>query len=475
MKRRNTVALSAGNLSIQAAAQPGAPAPGSPEGARSAQRPQSRGSIMGQSRSSADLQNAGKASLAPKLERRNSMSLLSDENMKERLQKQKDLMDAMECEDKQLLLHAIAEAKSARVDLIHINSAIEILQRFQARESLDDAMKGEDAEVLRRAIANAKQCGGLDDVATKQEQNKLERLDAEQGLARAVAFPETGSLRIAINRARFFNVEVDNENLIQAEKCLAQLESIKALESAIKMRDVSKLQAAVDKAESAGIDGSLQQMAYAKAILAEEEARNTSDETVERGWSKSDEVLDQLVRAIRMQETGGLRDAIRHAGLYGFELPELEEAKLCLGRLEAQRKLQTALKTKRPEHAKLKSALAECKEFGVEDDAVAQASFLVEQLEARDSLSAAITSKDAEKLPEAIKHAQAFGVDRTKIIKAEELLHKLTASANGEASTLAMSAVRSVPSSRSSVVFEAQSSTPTHARRSMQRTRTTRF
>merc|ERR1712156_520714 len=99
-----------------------------------------------------------------------------------------------------------------------------------------------------------------------------------------------------------------------------------------------------------------------------------------------------------MQETGGLRDAIRHASGWNLDVPELQMAKDLLSRMEAMRHLHQALNGKHQDRDKVSKALLAAEELGLEGGETAQARYLLQQFEARDFLSTAITSKDVNTL-----------------------------------------------------------------------------
>lgn len=361
---------------------------------------------------------------------------LANEDPKDRVNRiSKLIADAVEDQDASALLSAIIEAKGAHMDRKFIDEATHRLQQLEAKDALERGMKNNDLVALRRAVANAGQAN-VEGIGLQKAKNKLEKLEAEESLRCATGSPETGALRIAIRRAQLAGLgleEGSKEMLAEAQRMLEQIEAQRMLELALASKDKSKLEDAVERAQICKLQSPEFEQASAQVGELDAAARTLQPQRSFASAGKMQEVQEQLQRAISMQETGGLRDAIRRATINHVSVPELAVAEHMLKVLETQRLLDASVRGKTHDPKKLKEAIVAAAGCGMQDEVVDYAKQLLEQHEAREFLSAAITGKDTELLPEAIERAKNGGVERQKVVKGQELLQSLQAKAEKEA------------------------------------------
>lgn len=353
---------------------------------------------------------------------------LADDN-KERMERASEMLkEATRKEDSSMLLEAIGEAKAAHMDASCIREATQLLQQISAKESLKQITKGSDLQALKRAIAIAKGNGAEVHFAQAllESELKLEELEAVESLRIAMSLPETGSLQLAVRKARCVRNPAENLKALmtEAQVMLEKLEAHRALMQLLRSKDPdkSKLQDAIEKATSVGLR--CPELDRAMALLeSSPETQSSTSRLPMVAQTKTQEIQGQLLRAISLCESGGLRDAIKRAVACELQdLPELEDAKALVAMIEARRLLDVAVKGKTPNKAKLQEAIAAATSCGLPPEQWGIAQQMLEVIEARDNLSAAITSKDPAKLTDAIKLAQSCGVERAKILKAEGVL-----------------------------------------------------
>lgn len=355
----------------------------------------------------------------------------SDDN-KERMERASEMLrEATRKEDSSLLLTAIGEAKAAHMDKTYIAEATQLLQQIEAKESLKQITKGTDLQALKRAVAIAKANGAEVHFAqTLQEgEIKLEELEAEESLRCALHMPESGSLQLALRKAHVVRNPPERLKTLMAEtqQMLEKVEAHRTLVHIMRNKDPDKikLQDAVEKAQAVGL--TCPELDQAISFLdVSSVVQSSSSRPSVVAQTRTEEIQEQLIRAINLCESGGLRDAIKRAVSSDLEsLPEVEHAKALLAVIEARRLLDAAVRGKTPNKAKLQEAIAAAVACGLPPEQYSSAQQLLDLIEARESLSGAITSKEPEKLFEAIKRAQWCGVERTKILKAEGILQSV--------------------------------------------------
>jgi len=314
---------------------------------------------------------------------------------------------------------------------------------LSCQDSLLEATKQDDILVLRRAVANAHQAG-YHGASLELADVKLEKLCAKETLMIAMNMPESGALKSAILRAQLRGLgEEDhcNKLLLTAERILDQLEVKKALSVALKEhsgeRDRQKLQEVVQKART--IKFHSKELDQAKEILRDfrdddrEAGARAEEVPLSADAALAAEIRDVLKVAMNLFETGGLRDAIKRATANFIDVPELHKAKYMLAKIEAKRQLEAAIRGKLPDAKKLKEALVVARGCRMENDLTVQARSLLEGIQARDELSAAISSRTPERLQQAIVRAQMAKVDQSKIMKADGILEQIYTAEAAEA------------------------------------------
>eukprot|EP00747_Dinoflagellata_sp_TGD_P170424 gnl/TRDRNA2_/TRDRNA2_201931_c0_seq1.p1 gnl/TRDRNA2_/TRDRNA2_201931_c0~~gnl/TRDRNA2_/TRDRNA2_201931_c0_seq1.p1 ORF type:complete len:448 (-),score=121.26 gnl/TRDRNA2_/TRDRNA2_201931_c0_seq1:164-1507(-) len=353
----------------------------------------------------------------------------------------------------ELLTAALAQARADGVDSQSVAKATEILHQRQAQEMLDEAIASRDMPKLERAMKQAKEHMS-DALKSRMESadNLVKQLDIESLLEASVVVNTTGALQQAIGQAQAAGFQ--GPQLETAKHAYSQLMARRVLAKAEKdatmARNTSKsgrfvtaskdsLEVALQKAQNAGLDTKASQQLLVDLVEKEAQSRPQS-QAGSKSWptgqqpgsqdtAEQREAKEDLQTALQLGMTGALKRAIMSAKAVQVTGPLLDDAEHMLELNEARRELEKAFKegakSSTLDQARLQQlrvALERMTAAGADPSELQRGQQMVAKADAQEALTAAVKSKDAEAIKQAIVAAKQVGVPALRIEKASRTL-----------------------------------------------------
>lgn len=331
------------------------------------------------------------------------------------------LEEATEAEDTMKLLKAVGWAKEAGVEEGTLAKAVKLMQRLEIGGALKRAVKNENIIELKQLMARAK-TSGVDAATTDQGQKLMDMMEKERELRVAMNLGQIEAVRWALENS---TAGVRDSTLREARLLERTLEIKGAVASALRSKNVSKIEVAIQQGELGGVETAY--LAEAREKLAQLKAREKPREAASK--DNKLEGSDMLSQAMRMRRPDLLKISIKQALDDGLPYAEVEAAEHLLAEIEADKACAAALRTK--DKKKLQDAVNKADAFRVQGGAAEQARSLLARMEVEAVLATAMKEREPAALKEAIDKARRASVDKMHIDTAERLLAQALESPTG--------------------------------------------
>mmetsp|Transcript_53896 Transcript_53896/g.115760 ORF Transcript_53896/g.115760 Transcript_53896/m.115760 type:complete len:300 (+) Transcript_53896:41-940(+) len=178
---------------------------------------------------------------------------------------------------------AISKAKNAGVNAKEVRNVEQLLEQEEAKERINKAVEKRDAKMLRTALDRAKCLVKTEKEFVDRAKAFMKELEATSLLEHALAVEDTDELRLAIEKAR--DADMDVEQLEKFEKILGQMRSQQMLKAAIDSKDITLLKWSLKEVRNVDVkldEANQKDMAAAKQMLSELEKLRGQPQDVRR-------------------------------------------------------------------------------------------------------------------------------------------------------------------------------------------------